>query len=82
MYTREAFGSDQNFVIEERKKLFDKYLKYEEYLTIDENIRKEKLLEWNKEALKLMAIPEFTFDSIKKMIELKKDKKYVNIKKI
>ena len=81
MYTREAFGGDQNFVIEERKKLFAKYLKYEEDLTLDENIRKEKLLEWNIEGLKLMAIPEFTFDSIKKMIELKKDKKYVNIKK-
>ena len=80
MYTREAFGGAQNFIIEERKKLFAKYLKYEEDLTIDENIRKEKLLEWNTEGLKLMAIPEFTFDSIKKMIELKKNKKNVNIK--
>lgn len=81
MYNREAFGGDQNALIEERKKLHGEYLKYEEDLTIDENIRKEKLLEWNTKALQKMAHPDFTLDSIKKMIELKNNKKYINFKK-
>ena len=80
-YTREAFGGDQNYVIEARKKLFAKYLKYEEDLTIDENIRIGKLLEWNTEALKIMVTPEFTSDSIKKMIDLRMEQKVINIKK-
>ena len=81
IYNREAFGGDQNCVIEERKKLHDYYLKYEEDLTIDENIRKQKLYEWNKKAFDIIAHPDFTFDSIKTMVKLKNDKKFVNVKK-
>ena len=81
IYNREVFGGNQDYVVEQRRKLHDNYLKYEEDMSIDENIRKEKLLEWNTKALNLMAVPEFTSDSIKKMVELKNDKKYVNFKK-
>ena len=81
MYNQSVFGGDQEKVIEARTKLHATYLKYEEDVTIDENIRKEKLLEWNTKALKLMAHPEFTLDSVKKMVELKNDKKFINFKK-
>ena len=81
IYNQEVFGGNQDYVVQERKKLHDNYLKYEEDISIDENIRKEKLLEWNTKSLNLMAVPEFTSDSIKKMVELKNDKKYVNFKK-
>ena len=77
IYNQEVFGGNQDYVVQERKKLHDNYLKYEEDISIDENIRKEKLLEWNTKSLNLMAVPEFTSDSIKKMVELKNDKKYV-----
>ena len=81
MYNQDVFGGNQQYIIEQRKKFHDYYLKFEEDLSIDENIRKEKLLEWNTKALELMAHPEFTKDSIKKMVELKFNDKFVNIKK-
>ena len=81
MYNQNVFGGDQEKVVEARKKLHAEYLKYEEDVTIDENIRKEKLLEWNIKALELMAHPDFTLDSVKKMVELKNNKKFINIKK-
>ena len=81
MYNQSVFGGDQEIVIEARTKLHATYLKYEEDATIDENIRKEKLLEWNTKALELMAHPEFTLESVKKMVELKNDKKFINFKK-
>ena len=81
MYNQNVFGGDQEKVVEARKKLHAEYLKYEEDVTIDENIRKEKLLEWNIKALELMAHPNFTLDSVKKMVELKNNKKFINIKK-
>lgn len=80
MYNQSVFGGDQEKVIEKRKKLHAHYLKYEEDVTIDEEIRKTKLLEWNVKALDIMAHPDFTFDSIKKMVELKNDKKYIKLK--
>ena len=81
MYNQSVFGGDQEKVIEARKKLHSTYLKYEEDVTIDENIRKEKLLEWNVKALEIMAHPDFTSDSVKKMVELKNDKKFISFKK-
>ena len=80
MYNQSVFGGDQEKVIEKRKKLHAHYLKYEEDVTIDEEIRKTKLLEWNVKALDIMAHPDFTLDSIKKMVELKNDKKYIKLK--
>ena len=80
MYNQEVFGGDQEKLIQQRRKLHDIYLKYEEDVTIDENIRKEKLLEWNIKALNIMAHPDFPLDSIKKMVELKNDSKFINFK--
>ena len=81
MYNQDVFGGNQETVIEARKKLHAYYLKFEEDISIDENIRKEKLLEWNVKALELMAHPKFTKESVKKMVELKYNDKFVNIKK-
>ena len=80
-YNQDAFGGNQAYIIEQRKKLHDYYLKYEEDLSIEENVRKEKLLEWNSKALNIIVDPRLTSDSIKKMIELKNDKKFINFKK-
>ena len=81
MYNQSVFGGDQEKVIEARKKLHSIYLKYEEDLAIDDNIRREKLLEWNVKALEIMLHPEFTSDSVKKMVELKNDAKLISFKK-
>ena len=81
MYNQDVFGGNQETIIEARKKLHAYYLKFEEDISIDENIRKEKLLEWNVKALELMAHPKFTKESVKKMVELKYNDKFVNIKK-
>ena len=81
MYNQDAFGGNQEKIIEQRKKLHDYYLKYEEDVSIEENIRKEKLLEWITKGLDIIAVPNFPSYSIKKMIELKNDKKFINFKK-
>ena len=80
MYNQSVFGGDQEKVIEERKKLHAHYVKFEEDATIDENIRKVKILEWNVKALDLMIHPDFTLDSIRKMVESKNDKKFIKLK--
>lgn len=81
IYNQDVFGGDQENIVKNRKILHGTYLKYEEDVSIDINIRKEKLLEWNTKAMKLLAHPEFTKESIHKMLELKNDEKFINFKK-
>ena len=80
MYNKDVFGGDQKDFEDKRKILHSIYLKYEEDLSIDENIRKEKILEWNTRALGYMLHPNFTRDSVKKMVEIKSDKNGINFK--
>ena len=80
-YNKEVFGGDQQDFQNKRKMLHQLYLKYEEDFTIDEEIRKEKINEWNTRALECMVHPNFTRDSVKKMVELKNSKNQIDIKK-
>ena len=52
------------------------YLKYEEDFSIDEEVRKEKLMEWYVKALNYMCHPKFTRESVQRMVALKSDKIY------
>ena len=79
MYNKEVFGGDQKDFQDKRKMLHGIYLKYEEDTSIDENIRKEKIKEWNTRALGYMLHPNLTRDSFRKMVEIKK--KEINFKK-
>ena len=76
IYNKEAFGGDQKDFQEKRKMLHREYLKYEEDTSIDENIRKEKIKEWNTRALGYMLQGNFTKDSFRKMVEIKKNEMY------
>jgi 2-hydroxy-3-keto-5-methylthiopentenyl-1-phosphate phosphatase len=57
------------------------YLKYEEDFTIDEKIKKEKINEWNTRALGYMLHPNFSRDSIRRMVEIKNEKNEIDLKK-
>ena len=72
-YNQDVFGGNQKDIIEKRKIMHSTYIKYEEDLSIDIKIRAEKINEWNRKALGYMVHPNFTRDSVKKMVELKKD---------
>ena len=79
MYDQDVFGGNQKDFQDKRKMLHSEYLKYEQDYTIDEKIRKEKIKEWNTRALGYMAHPNFTKDSIKQMVNNKKEG--INFKK-
>lgn len=55
------------------KQLTATYSRYETDFTLDYNLRKEKTREWYCSSLSLYANPKFTFDSIDKMIQARKD---------
>ena len=63
--------------------LHSTYLKYEEDLSIDEQTRKDKIKEWTTRALGYILHPNFTRESINKMVDIKKDNIYFkkNVKK-
>ena len=81
MYNQDLFGGNQKNFENQRKMLHSLYLKYEEDFTIDEKIRKEKIKEWNTRALGYMLHPNFTRDSIRRMVEIKNEKKQIDLKK-
>ena len=81
MYNPDIFGGNLNEFRKKRIALYDIYVKYEEYFSLDEKIRQEKLIEWGVKELKLMIHPNFRKESIKKMVEFKSDKKQINFKK-
>ena len=81
MYNKDVFGGSQKDFQEKRKMLHSIYLKYEEDFSIDEEIRKEKIKEWNTRALGYMLHPNFTRDSVRKMVEIINDKKGIDFKK-
>ena len=81
MYNKDVFGGNQKDFEDKRKMLHSLYLKYEEDQTIDENIRKEKILEWNTRALGFMLHPNFNRDSVRKMVEIKNSKNGIDFKK-
>ena len=81
MYNKDVFGGSQKDFQEKRKMLHNLYLKYEEDFSIDEEIRKEKIKEWNTRALGYMLHPNFTRDSVRKMVEIINDKKGIDFKK-
>ena len=81
MYNKDVFGGNQKDFEDKRKMLHSLYLKYEEDQTIDENIRKEKILEWNTRALGYMLHPNFNRDSVRKMVEIKNGNNGIDFKK-
>ena len=81
MYNQEVFGGNQQNFQNQRKMLHSIYLKYEEDFTIDEKIKKEKINEWNTRALGYMLHPNFTRDSIRRMVEIKNEKNEIDLKK-
>ena len=80
-YNQDVFGGNQNQFREKRVQLFNIYSKYEEDFSIDEKTKEEKLEEWAKEEMKWMIHPNFTRESITKMVKLKNEKKLINFKK-
>jgi phosphoserine phosphatase len=81
MYNQDVFGGNQQNFQNQRKMLHSIYLKYEEDFTIDEKIKKEKINEWNTRALGYMLHPNFTRDSIRRMVEIKNEKNEIDLKK-
>ena len=81
MYNQEVFGGDQENFHQKRKKLYNTYIKYEEDFSIDEKTKKEKLIEWCIKEMEDMVHPNFTRDSIRKMVEMKNDKRQIYLKK-
>jgi len=81
MYNQEVFGGDQENFHQKRKKLYNTYIKYEEDFSIDEKTKKEKLIEWCVKEMEDMVHPNFTRDSIRKMVEMKNDKRQIYLKK-
>ena len=81
MYNQDVFGGDQKDFQNKRKMLHKLYLKYEEDFSIDEKIREEKIKEWNRRALGYMIHPNFTRNSVKKMVEIKNNKNEIDFKK-
>ena len=80
-YNQDVFGGNQNQFREKRVQLFNIYSKYEEDFSIDEKTKEEKLEEWAKEEMKWMIHPNFTRESITKMVKLKNEKQLINFKK-
>ena len=81
MYNQDVFGGDQKNFLQKRKNLYNTYIKYEEDFTIDEKTKKEKLIEWSVKQMEDMLHPNFTRDSIRKMVEMKNDKRQIYLKK-
>ena len=73
IFNKDVFGGSQKDFQEKRKMLHSTYLKYEEDLSIDEQIRKDKIKEWTTRALGYILHPNFTRESISKMVEIKKN---------
>ena len=73
MYNLDLIGGSQKDFEDKRKILHSTYLKYEEDFSIDEEIRKEKIKEWNTRALGYMYHPNFSRESAKKMVEIKNE---------
>ena len=73
IFNKDVFGGSQKDFQEKRKMLLSTYLKYEEDLSIDEQIRKDKIKEWTTRALGYILHPNFTRESISKMVEIKKN---------
>ena len=68
-FDKGVFGCDQEKFTKERLETRAKYIKYEEDNSFPLELRKEKLYEWNKIALKHMSDENFTRDHVKLMIE-------------
>ena len=81
MYNKDVFGGDQKEFLMKRKQLRDIYIKYEEDFSIDEKTKEEKLIEWCIKEMEQMLHPNFTRDSIRKMVQIKFSNNKVYLKK-
>lgn len=72
MYNQDVIGGSQKDFKKKRVMLHDIYAKFEEDFSLDEKIRAEKLKEWCVKEMKYMIHPNFSRDSIRKMVDLKK----------
>ena len=81
MYNQDVFGGNQKDFKEKRIMLHDIYAKYEDDFSIEEKIKEDKMREWGAKEMDFMIHPNFSRDSIKKMVELKKEKNQINFKK-
>ena len=81
MYNQDVFGGNQKDFKEKRIMLHDIYAKYEDNFSISEKIKEDKMREWGAREMEFMIHPNFTRDSIRKMVELKNEKNLIYFKK-
>ena len=81
MYNQDVFGGNQKDFKEKRIMLHDIYAKYEDNFSISEKIKEDKMREWVAREMEFMIHPNFTRDSIRKMVELKNEKNLIYFKK-
>lgn len=72
-YDEAVINSTENNHYSKAKILTETYSKYESDFTLDMNLRKEKTKEWYCKSLLLYTNPKFTYDSIDKMIQARKE---------
>lgn len=69
LYDENIIGGNQKKFEEDRKNLSDEYSKYEFDTSYDFEFRKKKMIEWYTKNIELYYNPNFTLDSIEKMIQ-------------